>query len=139
MQNGPSYHNLNPTSFLERSAFVYPDKPAIVYKDQHFTYAQFNERVNRLAGALKQAGVKKGDRVAFFVPNIPAMLEAHFGPMRMGAILVALNIRLSDERFTLLRMSELKQPLEMRLPDDAFTYEELKAVVRLLVGPGHVW
>ena len=96
MQNGTSFHNLNPISFLERSAFVYPDKPAIVYKDQHFTYAQFNERVNRLAGALKQVGVKKGDRVAFFVPNVPAMLDAHFGPMRMGAILVALNTRLSS-------------------------------------------
>jgi hypothetical protein len=48
-------------------------------------------------------------------------------------------IRLSDQGFTLLRMSELKQQLEMRLPDDAFTYEELKAVVGLLAGPGHVW
>jgi small GTP-binding protein len=48
-------------------------------------------------------------------------------------------IRLSDEGFTLLRMSELKQQLEMRLPDDPFTYEELKAVVGLLAGPGHVW
>ena len=44
-----------------------------------------------------------------------------------------------DEGFTLLRLSELKQILEMRLPDDPFTYEELKAVVGLFAGPGHVW
>ena len=51
--------------------------------------------MNCLAGALKQAGVRKGDRVAFLVPNIPPMLEGHYGPLSIGAILVAINIRLS--------------------------------------------
>ncbi len=86
---------MNPDSFLERSALVYPDKPAVLYGDQRFTYAQFNERVNRLAGALSRAGVTKGDRVAYMVPNTPPMLEAHFGPLRLGAVLVAVNIRLA--------------------------------------------
>jgi fatty-acyl-CoA synthase len=90
-----SYQELNPLSFLERSAFVYPNKPAVVYRDQTFTYAQFHDRVNRLAGALKQAGVRKGDKVAFLTPNIPATLEAHYGPLRLGAVLVTINIRLS--------------------------------------------
>jgi fatty-acyl-CoA synthase len=53
--------------------------------------------VNRLAGALKQAGVRKGDRVAFLAPNVPAMLEGHYGPLCLGAILVAINIRLSPQ------------------------------------------
>jgi fatty-acyl-CoA synthase len=95
MQGRVSFHDLNPMSFLERSAFAYPGKPAVIYKDQAYTYAQLYERVNRLAGALKQSGVHKGDRVAFLAPNIPAMLEGHYGPLRLGAILVALNIRLS--------------------------------------------
>ena len=86
---------LSPVDFLERSAFVYPDKPAIVYNDQVFTYSQFSERAHRLGGALRQAGIGRGDRVAFLLPNIPAMLEAHFGPMGIGAVLVALNYRLS--------------------------------------------
>ena len=91
-----SYQSLNPLSFLDRSAFVYPDKPAVVYKDRSYTYSEFSHRVDQLASALKQAGVGKGDRVAFLVPNVPAMLEGHYGPMRLGAVIVAINIRLSS-------------------------------------------
>ena len=86
---------LNPLSFLERSASVYPTKMAVIYKDRVLSYADFYTRVKRLAGALKGAKIKKGDRVAFLVPNLPAMLEAHFGPLYIGAVLVAINIRLS--------------------------------------------
>ena len=95
MPNSVSFHDLNPLSFLDRSAKVYPNKPAIIYNDTTYTYSEMDDRVNRLAGALRQAGVQKCDRVAFMVPNIPAMLEGHYGPMRLGAILVAINIRLS--------------------------------------------
>jgi acyl-CoA synthetase (AMP-forming)/AMP-acid ligase II len=89
------YEHLNPLNLLERSTLVYPHKTAVVYQGQRYTYTQLYERVNRLAGALKQAGVEKGDRVAFLVPNLPPMLEGHYGPLRLGAILVAINIRLS--------------------------------------------
>ena len=95
MPNGVSFHDLNPLAFLDRSAAVYPNKPAVIYNDTTYTYAEFNDRVNNLAGALRQAGVNKGDRVAFMLPNIPQMLEGHYGPMRLGAMLVAINIRLS--------------------------------------------
>ena len=100
MPNSVSFQDLTPLSFLDRSAAVYPDKPAVVYNDTTYTYAEFDERVNRLAGALRQAGVSKGDRVAFMLPNIPQMLEGHFGPMRLGAVLVAINIRLSAREIT---------------------------------------
>ena len=95
MENSVFYQNLDPFSFLERSAFVYPDKPAVVYGDKTYTYRELRERVDRLAGALAQAGVTKGDRIAFIVPNIPPMLEGHYGPMSIGAALVAINTRLS--------------------------------------------
>ena len=98
--NSVSFQDLTPLSFLDRSASVYPDKPAVVYNDTTYTYSQFAERVNRLAGALRQAGVRKGDRVAFMVPNIPPMLEGHFGPLKLGAVLVAINIRLSAREIT---------------------------------------
>ena len=95
MPNSVSFENLSPLSFLDRSASVYPDKPAVIYNGETLTYAQFDERVTRLSSALRRAGVRKGDRVAFMLPNIPQMLEGHYGPLRLGAILVAINIRLS--------------------------------------------
>ena len=100
MTNSVSFQDLTPLSFLDRSASVYPNKPAVIYNETTYTYAQFDERVNRLAGALGQAGIKKGDRVAFMVPNIPPMLEGHFGPLRLGAVLVAINIRLSSREIS---------------------------------------
>lgn len=89
------YTPLTPINFLRRSAFVFPGKTAVVHGKQRFTYKEFNERVNRLATALKAAGIEKGDRVAFLAPNIPPMLEAHYGVPLAGAILVAINTRLS--------------------------------------------
>ena len=100
---------LTPLSFLRRSAFVYPDKIAVIHGKQRFTYTQFNERVNRLGSALLAAGVEPGDRVAFMAPNIPPLLEAHYGVPLVGAILVAINIRLSSrEVATILNHSGAK-------------------------------
>ena len=81
--------------FLERSASVYPDKAACIYNGGVTTYAQFYERVRRHAAALQSVGVEAGDRIAYLLPNLPSMLEANFAPMGIGAVLVALNIRLS--------------------------------------------
>ena len=100
MANSVSFQDLTPLSFLDRSASVYPNKPAVIYNETTYTYSQFADRVNRLAGALRQSGIKKGDRVAFMVPNIPPMLEGHFGPLRLGAVLVAINIRLSPREIS---------------------------------------
>src|SRR5881397_875000 len=89
---------LSPVSFLTRSAYVFPDKVAVVHGARRYTYRQLEERVNRLASALRGAGMNKGDRVAFLCPNIPAMLEAHYGVPAAGGVLVAINTRLgSDE------------------------------------------
>ena len=63
---------LSPLRFLERSVLVYPGKVAVVHEDRRYTYREFGERVNRLASALRAAGLRKGDRVAFICPNIPA-------------------------------------------------------------------
>jgi fatty-acyl-CoA synthase len=86
---------LTPVSFLERSAFVYPDRVAVVHEDRRYTYRELGARVNRLASALRRAGLEKGDRVAFICPNTPALLEAHFGVPAAGGVLVALNYRLT--------------------------------------------
>jgi fatty-acyl-CoA synthase len=86
---------LTPVSFLQRSVLIFPEKVAIVHGERRYTYRQFGERVNRLASALRLAGMQKHDRVAFLCQNIPAMLEAHFGVPAAGGILVAINTRLS--------------------------------------------
>jgi fatty-acyl-CoA synthase len=88
---------LTPVSFLRRSAYVFPDKTAIVHDERRYTYRQFEERVNRLAAGLRAAGLRKHDRVAFLCPNIPAMLDAHFGVPAAGGVLVTINTRLSTD------------------------------------------
>lgn len=92
------YRNeLTPVSFLRRSAYVYPEKVAVVHGDRHYTYKEFEERVNRLASRLQDAGLQKGDRVAFLAPNIPPLLEAHYAVPAAGGVLVPINTRLSAE------------------------------------------
>ena len=88
---------LTPVSFLARTAYVFPDKAAVVHGSRRYTYRQLAERVNRLASALRAAGLQKHDRVAFICPNIPPMLEAHYGVPVAGGILVAINTRLSSD------------------------------------------
>jgi fatty-acyl-CoA synthase len=88
---------LTPLSFLERSADIFREKTAVVYGDQRYTYPQLQTRVWRLASALRRAGVEPGDRVAILCPNIPPMLEAHYAVPLIGAVLVAINTRLSSD------------------------------------------
>ena len=88
---------LTPLDFLARSAQVYADSVAVVDGDRRFTYAEFNQRVHRLASALRRHGVMPGDRVAVLAPNTTAALEPHFGVLLAGAVLVMLNIRLKAQ------------------------------------------
>src|SRR4029079_15796250 len=88
---------LTPFRFLQRSASIFRTKPAIIYGDRSWTYPEMEARVHCLASALRQSGIEKGDRVAALLPNIPQMLEAHFGVPLAGGILVAINTRLTSD------------------------------------------
>ncbi|MCC7105854.1 MAG: long-chain-fatty-acid--CoA ligase [Chloroflexi bacterium] len=100
---------LTPLSFLQRSADVFATKTAVRYGAVTYTYAELQDRVHRLASALKGAGMQPGDRVALLCPNIPPMLEAHYGVPLAGAVLVAINTRLSaDEICYILNHSGAK-------------------------------
>ena len=100
---------LTPLRFLQRSAAVFREKTAIIHRDERISYPQFAERVNRLASALRSAGIHRGDRVAVLLPNIPEMLEAHFGVPLSGGVLVAINTRLkTDEIAYILNHSGAK-------------------------------
>src|ERR1039457_1230247 len=86
---------LTPVDFLARSVHTWRDLTAVVEGDRRFTYAEFGARVERQAAGLLALGVQPGDRVAVLAPNGPMALEAHFAPMRIGAVLVMLNTRLA--------------------------------------------
>jgi len=88
---------LSPVEFLGRAAAVYPNKTAVIHGSVQYTYREFHERCCRLATALAGRGVSPGDTVAIMAPNVPAMLEAHYGVPMMGAVLNPLNIRLDSK------------------------------------------
>lgn len=92
-----NYAVLSPLDFIARTASVYPDYPAVIHGAIRYTWQQTYERCCRLASALARRGIGKGDTVAAMLPNIPAMLECHFGVPMTGAVLNALNIRLDAE------------------------------------------
>ena len=95
--SGPDPANfspLTPTSFLDRAAAVYPRKAAVIHGERTFTYAELHARTRRLASVLARRGIGSGDTVAVIAPNVPAMLEAHYGVPMAGAVLNTLNYRL---------------------------------------------
>ncbi len=69
---------LTPVDFLRRGTYMFPKKTAVVYGERRYTYRESEGRANRLASRLRDAGLQRGDRVAFLCPNTPPMLEAHF-------------------------------------------------------------
>ena len=85
---------LTPLSFLRRALHVFPEREAVVYGTHRTTYAQYHDRVTRLAGALAARGIRPGEVVATLLPNLPAHVEAHFAVPACGAVLNAINTRL---------------------------------------------
>ncbi len=93
-KNPANYVPLTPVSFLARAAHVYPDRVACIHGARRTTYTELYARARRLASALVALGVGIGDTVAIMAPNVPAILEAHYGVPMTGAVLNALNYRL---------------------------------------------
>ena len=92
-----SITELTPLSFLHRSATVYADKLAVLHGAGTWTYREFADLVEQRARALRAAGVRPGDRVAYLMPNVPEMLAAHLAVPLAGGVLVAINIRLAPD------------------------------------------
>ncbi|MBL7258683.1 acyl-CoA synthetase [Paractinoplanes lichenicola] len=78
-----------------RRATISPGRTALVFEGQRISYAEVHERVVRLAGRLREAGVERGDRVAYLGPNHPSAVETMFATHLLGAIFVPLNFRLT--------------------------------------------
>ncbi|MET3820918.1 fatty-acyl-CoA synthase [Burkholderia sp. PvR073] len=104
-----NYVPLTPIDFLVRAAEVYGERLAIVHGDVRRTWGETHTRAKQLASALAQAGVARGDTVAAVLPNIPAMVEAHFGVPMAGAVLNTINTRLDiSSVLFMLRHGEAK-------------------------------
>jgi fatty-acyl-CoA synthase len=98
LKPGPAnYTPLSPIVFLPRAAEIYPERIAVVHGAARYTYAQSYERARRLASALAKRGIRRGDVVSAMLPNVPAMLEAHYGVPMLGAVLNTINTRLDAE------------------------------------------
>jgi fatty-acyl-CoA synthase len=97
MQRAVHLSRLTPLSFLERTAFAFPERVGVFDGERRLTWREFAERVRRLAVALQATGIQKDDRVAFLAPNTSELLEAHYGVPAAGAVLVAINTRLKAD------------------------------------------
>jgi long-chain acyl-CoA synthetase len=87
---------------LERSAFYFPDRPAVSEGPSEMTYAQLNDRANRIATALIRMGVKPGDHVGLFAPNSGDWLAFYFGVLKLGAVAVTYSPLLKKDEMNLL-------------------------------------
>ena len=131
-KNAANYVALSPLSFLRRTAAVYPDRTAVVHGELTRSWGQTYQRCVRLASALKGRGIGLGDTVAVMAPNIPELLEAHFGVPMAGAVLNALNIRLDAESIAfILQHSESK----VLITDSEFSAVVGKALELMPVKP----
>jgi fatty-acyl-CoA synthase len=95
---------LTPLDFLVRARRLFPSRVGVIDGDVRRTYAEFAERADRLAWALRsEVGVRPGDRVAWLCGNTGELLEAYYGVLLAGGVLLPLNIRLAaaESRFVL--------------------------------------
>ena len=95
--NRANHAPLTPLIFLDHAADLYPQRLAVLHGSVQRNWAQTRERCRRLASALVRRGLQRGDVVAVMLPNVPTMVEAHFGVPMAGLVLNTLNTRLDAE------------------------------------------
>ncbi|MDH3737595.1 MAG: acyl-CoA synthetase [Alphaproteobacteria bacterium] len=93
-KNDANFTPLSPLSFIRRTASTYPNRTAVIHGNIRRNWAETYARARQLASALSQRGIGLGDCVAVMAPNIPEMMEAHFGIPMTGGIINAINTRL---------------------------------------------
>jgi long-chain acyl-CoA synthetase len=128
---------VNVARALERSRERDPERPAILFEGRSASYRELDRDASRAANALRALGVRPGDRVALFLPNIPAFAIAYLGAQKIGAIAVSLNSLLKrDEVRFILEDSRPKVVVttaaqRANVPDD-----ELEPAPRVLIAEG---
>ena len=94
-----TYPQITLPQLLARTAEKFPSRPALRYFGACISYRQLQDHVNRLAAGLQALGVKKGDRVALFMPNCPQFVISYFGALRAGAIVTATSSMYTPREF----------------------------------------
>lgn len=112
--------------FVERHAQQRPDDIAMRFGDRQWSWAQWASRIRRAAGALRDAGVRRGDCVAFVDKNHPACLEILFAAASIGAVTTVVNWRLAG--------GELAHVLDDSRPRLVFVGADLRAAVEAAAG-----
>ncbi|MBD2385488.1 class I adenylate-forming enzyme family protein [Cylindrospermum sp. FACHB-282] len=87
---------MNIAHHIERGHLWFPDKIALIFEDKSFTYKEINELAGRVANGLQGLGIKRGDRVALFLPNIPEFIISYLGILKIGAVAVSVNVMLKS-------------------------------------------
>ncbi len=113
---------MNTAEFLMIASAIVPDRAAVVFDGREFSFAELQERVNRLAGALSQQGVGTGDRVAIMQVNCNQSIEIYFAAAQLDAIYVPINFRAKAE--------ELEQMLAIAEPKALFCGERYLPLVK---------
>ncbi len=103
-------------ALLDRTVANQPEAPALVYEGKSFTYGELYRQVLAFAGALQRLGIRKGDRVAVMLPNIPEFPLVYFGILRLGAVVVPIN--------TMFRSREIHYILEDSESRAVVTWED---------------
>ncbi len=119
---------MNIAHHLERGKLLFPDKTALIFEEKSFTYKQLDQLVNRVANGLHGLGIRKGDRVALFLPNIPEFVISYLGILKIGAVAVSINVMFKRAEVSYIihdcaakaiitTESEREQVLEADLPE----------------------
>lgn len=117
---------MNLATNLERSAFFFPDRPAIRQSSLEMTYAQLNDQANRIATGLIKMGVKPGDHIGLCAPNTAEWIVFYFGLLKMGAVAVTLSGLLTGDELAIL-VNHAKPRLILTVETKLKELEQLKS------------
>jgi len=118
------YPKMSLHAILEETAKEDPQKVAIAYFEREITYAELDSFSNQFSAGLAALGVKKGDRVAIFLPNIPQFLIAYFGVLKTGAVLTSIS--------PLHREREVKYQLNDSESETIIALESLYPILKIV-------
>jgi long-chain acyl-CoA synthetase len=88
--------SFNLAVIVRESAVASPGRAALLFDGGRMTYADLDETVGRAAAGMRSAGVRRGDRVALMLPNVPQFVVAYFAVLRLGAVAVPMNVLLKS-------------------------------------------
>ncbi|WP_371971068.1 acyl-CoA synthetase [Acinetobacter sp. AL9] len=119
---------LSPLRYLERAAYIYPHQNAIIHGSRQITWRETYLRCCQFAHQLQNLGISKNDTVSVLLPNVPAMLEAHFAVPMAGAVLNTLNTRL-DAKTLAFMLNHAESKVLLVDPEFAALAQEALAMV----------